>query len=220
MKKLIIFDLDGTILNTLTDLTISINYMLNHLNLPPRTEEEIKYFLGRGPQYLIEQSVGKPLDNNEYERVYQVYNAHYDKQKNINTQPYQDFDKVFKTLKEKGYLLAVCSNKQHEATSALMAEVFPNIFDVVIGTSPKLNKKPASDMVDHIIKELAVNHENVIYIGDTEIDMQTAINSNIEKVAVLYGFRKKEELEIYKPKYFVNKPVEIIDVIDMFFKGE
>lgn len=218
MKKLIIFDLDGTILDTLKDITISVNYMLEVFDMPTYTEKEIRYFVGRGPRYLIEKAVGKDLNEDEYNKLYEVYDKHYSVHKEDNTKPYDGFDELFKYLKQNGYLLAVCSNKQHSATKELMENLFPNTFDYVMGTTPKHAAKPSKDMLIHILKELNVSSSNTLYVGDTEIDMQAADNANITKIAALYGFRLKEELSIYNPFAFINKPLDLIDVVIKYFK--
>lgn len=218
MEKLIIFDLDGTILNTLTDITNSINYMLKTFDLPLRTEKEIQYFVGRGPKYLIEKAVGKTMLDNEYNEFYKVYDKHYSIHKEDYTKPYAGFDELLPKLKALGYLLAVCSNKQHSATKELIENLYPNTFDYVMGTTPNYQPKPAKDMIIHIINELNISKEKALYIGDTEIDMQAANNAGITKVAALYGFRLKEELSIYNPYTYINKPLEIIEVAKTYFK--
>lgn len=213
MKKLVIFDLDGTILNTLTDITNSVNYVLDFYSFKLRTEEEIKYFLGNGPRYLLEKSFNKKFEGQEYEDVFELYDNFYDKQKTNNTKPYEGIEEVLKDLKNEGYLLAVCSNKQDTATTKIIEELFPNIFDVVMGTSPKFLRKPSPEMVLEILRILKIKKENTIYIGDTEIDLKTAINANIKKIAVLYGFRKKSDLISYNPEYFVKETKEIIKIV-------
>lgn len=213
MKKLVIFDLDGTILNTLTDLTNSVNYVLDLYNMPLKKEEEIQYFLGHGPRYLLEKSFNKKFKDQEYKEIFKLYDNYYDKHKTDNTKPYEGIKEVLKQLKKSGYLLAVCSNKQDTATTKIITELFPNTFDVVMGTSSKFLRKPAPDMVLEILRILKVKKENTIYIGDTEIDLQTAINAQIKKIAVLYGFRKKSDLILYNPEYFVKEPKEIIKII-------
>ncbi len=210
MIKLIIFDLDGTLLDTLTDITNSVNYTLNRFNKKLRTEEEIKYFLGQGPRYLLENSFGKI---ESYDEVYKVYDNHYKIHQNDNTKPYPGVKETLEELKKTDILLAVCSNKQDEITKSLMEKLFPNVFSFVIGTSEKFRRKPSSDMPNHIMKSLGVNKKDTIYIGDTETDMKTAMNSNVRAIAVTYGFRTKEELEVYKPYKIISNMQELLDII-------
>ncbi|NLN50719.1 MAG: HAD family hydrolase [Acholeplasmataceae bacterium] len=217
MKKLIIFDLDGTILNTLTDITNSVNYLLKKYNLPLKTEVEIKKYLGKGPRYLLEMAVGKALSELQYQTYYNYYDAHYDIHKMDNTVAYEGFHEVFQTLKKAGFLLAVCSNKQHSATVDLMETLFKGVFDYVIGTTPNIKRKPDSQMVEIIIDQLQVAKKDTLYVGDTEIDMQTAINAQIKKVAVLYGFRERQDLEQFRPDYYINSPKELLDIVKDVF---
>ena len=196
MGKLIIFDLDGTLLDTLTDITNSVNYTLKKFNKKSKTEQEIKYLLGHGPKYLLENAFGE-IKN--FDEVYKVYNEHYIIHQNDTTRPYPGVKEALEALKKKQFLLAVCSNKQDEITKSLIDELFPGIFSFAIGTSEKFKRKPASDMPNHIMKVLGVDKKDTFYVGDTETDMKTATNSQIRAIAVTYGFRTKEELEIYKP---------------------
>lgn len=205
--KLIIFDLDGTLLDTLTDITNSINYTLNYFNRPAKTEQQVKYYLGQGPKYLLEKAFDNDLD---YKSVYPIYDHHYTKHQNDYTKPYDGVLETLNALKEKGYLLAVCSNKQDPITKELIKTIFPNTFDYVIGTSAKLTRKPAPDMVLHILKALNIKKSEALYIGDTETDMKTAFNAGLKVVAVTYGFRSKKELKVYQPDYLVDHPLEIL----------
>ena len=213
MKKLVIFDLDGTILNTAKDLTNSVNYVLKHYNMPIKKEEQIKYYLGYGPKYLLEKAFNKTFSEQEYKEIYRLYDNYYSKHQLDFTKPYDGIDIVLKDLKESGYLLAVCSNKQENAVKELMLKLFPNTFDITMGTSEKFLPKPEADMVLNILDKLKVKKENTIYIGDTQVDMETAINAKIKKIAVLYGFRKKTDLEFYNPEYYVNSPIELSKII-------
>lgn len=213
MKKLVIFDLDGTLLDTLTDLTNSVNYVLKQYKKPLKEELEIKYHLGYGPKYLLEKAFEKNFSDEEYKEVFSLYDNYYSKHQLDFTKPYEGIIDVLNELKREGYLLAVCSNKQESAVKELMDEMFNGIFDVMMGTS-KLNKpKPNPEMVLKAMELLGVKKENTIYIGDTEVDLNTAINANIKKIAVLYGFRKKADLIKYKPEYFVDTPKELITLI-------
>lgn len=213
MKKLVIFDLDGTILNTLTDLTNSVNYVLKHYNKPLKTEEQIKYNLGYGPKYLLEKSFEKTFSEKEYEEAYTIYDDYYKAHQLDYTKPYEGIVDVLKELKASGYLLAVCSNKQESSVKALMEKLFKGVFDIVMGTSKTNKAKPKADMVFYILKSLDVEKENTIYIGDTQVDLKTAINAGIKKIAVLYGFREKHLLEEYNPEFYVNTPKELIKII-------
>ncbi len=211
MKKLIIFDLDGTLLNTIEDITNSVNETLTYFSYPKRTLEEVKYFVGEGPQVLLNKSFGKILSEAEYDEAFKYYDNRYEINSKVHTKPYPGIYELLEKLKGK-YLLAVCSNKQDHLTKKLMEEVFPNTFDYVIGTGV-VNKKPDPAMPNLILKELNIKAEEAIFIGDTAVDVKTGINANIDVVAVLWGFRTKEDLIHLNPKYFINKPHELMKIL-------
>ncbi|MDD2575661.1 MAG: HAD family hydrolase [Acholeplasmataceae bacterium] len=211
--KLVIFDLDGTILDTVKDLTNAVNHLLKQLNRPLIEDNQVKAYLGQGPKYLLEHALHEPLEGELFDNYYRIYNDFYQAHQLDYTKPYEGIYEVLKTLKELGYLLAVVSNKQEPVTKSLMESLFPNTFDVVIGTSKTNLPKPNPTMVLKVMKALNVTKEDTIYIGDTQTDMKTAINAELVKIAVLYGFRTKEDLIPYEPEYFARTPLEILDII-------
>lgn len=208
--KLIIFDLDGTLLDTLKDITNSVNYTLNYFNQPLRTEQEIKYFLGQGPRYLLEHAF---VSIDDYDRVFKVYDSHYAAHQNDTTKPYDGVYETLEALKKTDVLLAVCSNKQDAITKALIEQLFPNTFDFVMGTSKDFKRKPYSDMPNHILKSLDVKPSEALYIGDTETDMKTAQNSGLKAIGVSYGFRSREELSPFKPYKIIDHLTELIKIV-------
>ncbi|MCK9492738.1 MAG: HAD family hydrolase [Acholeplasmataceae bacterium] len=212
--KLVIFDLDGTILDTVKDLTSAVNHLLKHLNLPLVEANQVKAYLGQGPKYLLEHALNEPLEGELFDRYYKIYNDYYQAHQLDYTKPYEGVPKVLDTLKRSGYLLAVVSNKQEPVTKSLMEKLFPDTFDVVIGTSKINLPKPNPGMVLKVIEELKVTKEETIYIGDTQTDMKTAINADLVKIAVLYGFRTKADLMPYEPEYFVSTPLEILEIMN------
>ncbi|NLN51004.1 MAG: HAD family hydrolase [Acholeplasmataceae bacterium] len=218
MKKLIIFDLDGTILNTISDMTNSMNYLLNYLKASLITEDDMKGAMNKGRRYLIETALGRKISDEENSRYQKIYNDYYFSNKNILTKPYDGIVTLLDNLKNAGYLLAVCSNKLHNATAGLVEEIFPNTFDYVLGSSNKFSRKPHPEMLVHILQELDVNKDNTIYIGDTEADMKAASNADIYKIAALYGFGEKEKLLKHNPDAVVDKPEEIYDLVIKHFK--
>lgn len=211
--KLVIFDLDGTLLDTVKDLTNAVNHLLKQLNRPLIEDKQVKAYLGQGPKYLLEQALNEPLEGELFERYFKIYNDYYQTHQLDYTKPYEGIPEVLKTLKESGYLLAVVSNKQEPVTKSLMEKLFPNTFDVVIGTSKNNLPKPNPVMVLKVMEKLNVTKEETLYIGDTQTDMKTAINASLIKIAVLYGFRTKEDLIPYEPEYFARYPLEILDII-------
>lgn len=211
--KLVIFDLDGTILDTVLDLTNAVNHLLSKIDRPLVEPHQIKAYLGQGPKYLLEHALNETLEDEKFDRYYKIYNDYYQTHQLDYTQPYDGIEEVLKTLKGKGYLLAVVSNKQEPVTKSLMEELFPNTFDYVIGTSKTNLPKPNPMMVIKVMEVLNIDPKDAIYIGDTQTDMKTAIGANLTKIAVLYGFRTKEDLMPFNPEYFVDTPIEILDII-------
>lgn len=217
MKKLIIFDLDGTLLYTLPDMKNSMNYLFKQLNGNPITIEDMHTGMTKGRRYLIEKSLDRKITDEENIKYQTIYNDYYFLNKNILTKPYEGVVELLEKLKRDGYLLAVCSNKLHEATSGLIKEIFPSVFDYVLGRSDKHKSKPNKEMIDYIIKKLNVDKSNVIYIGDTQTDMKAATSAVVYKIAVLYGFGSKESLLKYQPNAVVNQPKEIYEIIINYF---
>ncbi len=211
MKKLIIFDLDGTLLDTIEDITNSVNETLKYFSYPPRTTDEVKYFLGYGPRVLLDKSFNKTLSDEEFKEAFEYYDKRYSLNSKVYTKPYSGIVKLLKELKA-NYKLAVCSNKQDNVTKQLMEEIFPNTFDYVIGTGI-VEKKPSPAMPLLILKELKIKASETLFIGDTQVDVMTGINANIDVVAVLWGFRKKEDLISLKPKYFIEKPDQLLEIL-------
>lgn len=209
--KLVIFDLDGTLLNTINDLTNSINYSLNKYKYPLKTIKEIKSYLGNGIKKLVERSLPN-LDN--FDNVYNTFLNHYQNNYNIETKPYENIKEVLNYLKNNNYKLAVISNKKNEITNKLINNHFPHIFDIILGEVENLKKKPNPDMVNYVLNELKINKEDTIYIGDSEVDMKVSLNSNIDYILVSYGYRDKEFLLNLNPLNIVDNPKDIIKVIE------
>lgn len=211
MKKLIIFDLDGTLLDTIDDITNSINETLKHFSYPSRTTKEVKYFLGSGPRHLLNESFGKTLTDEEYNEAYEYYDQRYSLNSKVYTKTYLGIYELLKELRGK-YKLAVCSNKQDNITKQLINEVFPNTFDYVVGTG-RLERKPSPAMPNLILKELNVLAHEAYFVGDTEVDIMTGLNAQIDVVAVLWGFRTKTDLSALNPKYYINEPKELLSIL-------
>ncbi len=210
LKKAIIFDLDGTILDTLTDLTNAVNETLKQFNLKKRTLSEIRSFLGYGADYLIKQALGDHV--HLLDDALKFYIPYLEKHGENTTKPYEGISSLLNELK-KDYRLAVVSNKHHEPVISLINKHFPNTFDVVIGAMTDIPKKPAPDMLLKTINLLDLRAIDVVYIGDSEVDIKTAKNANCEVIAVTWGFRDKEFLATLDPNHLVNHPKEILDIL-------
>ncbi len=217
MNKLIIFDLDGTILNTNADMTNSMNYLLKSINARLIDTNDMREAMNKGRRYLIETALGRKTSDEENDRYQKIYNDYYFLNKNILTKPYEGIIDLLDKLKEEGYLLAVCSNKLHDATFGLVEEILPNYFDYVIGSSRKFKRKPDKEMIIHILDKLNVSKENTVYIGDTRADIKAASNAGVYNIAALYGFGSRKNLLELNPDTTVEAATEIYKIITDYF---
>lgn len=199
MNKLIIFDLDGTLIDTLDDLRNAVNFALSKKGYPLRTREQIRCVLGSGINKTLEKSLPGGINNPDYSEILKCFRDYYDKNYKVATMPYPGVKNTVIKLKEDGYLVAVCTNKIQYVAEELIHDFFGDIFDFIQGDMPGIQKKPHPDMITRTLKELNVLRKNAIYVGDTNIDEQTARNSSLDYVIVSYGFRTKEELRIQTP---------------------
>ncbi len=214
MIKTIIFDMDGTILNTLDDITNSVNVSLESHNLPLKSTDEVRLAVGRGAMNLIKDIVPKNSSDELIKSVYDKYQAYYDKHSNDLTKPYEGIKDLLKTLKGKGYQLAVVSNKHEYLVEGLNKDVFDSIFNVAIGQTEGIPIKPAPDMLYKGLSLLNSRIEESVFIGDSDTDIKTAKNANIRSIGVTWGFRDEEVLVNEGAKYIVSKPFEILDIIE------
>ena len=214
MKKLIIFDLDGTIINTLIDLKNSLNHALFLHNLPPRTLEQTRKAIGNGVSKLIERSIPESIGKEEQKIMLQEFREHYLVHAADSTLPYDGVFNLLIKLKNDGYKLAVCTNKLQEAAEQLVNKMYPNLFDIIVGDQEGLRKKPEPDMVKLVLSKLNVSKKDALYIGDSEVDKQTAVNSGIDYIVETYGYRTKDEWYLMDPhQKTVSSPEEIYKVI-------
>ncbi len=216
MITTVIFDMDGTLLNTLDDITDSVNAILAEYDLPPRTIDEIRHMVGNGAVYLMERAVEGGASHPEFERILEDYKAYYEKHCNIKTGPYRNIMELLKTLKDRGFKMAIVSNKPMGAVKELTRIYFGDFVDVSIGTSDSMRRKPYPDECIEAMKELGSTREETVYVGDSEVDHKTALNSGLKCISCLWGFRTKEELIEAGAggNVFVNDPLEIMDVLN------
>ncbi|MDY6225547.1 HAD family hydrolase [Veillonella caviae] len=210
----IIFDCDGTLLNTLTDLGNAVNYVLKSNNLPTRSESEIKAALGNGVAHLMRESLPPNTSDTDFETYLGEFKEYYGKHLQDYTAPYEGILEVLDTLGAKGYKLAIVSNKIQEGITPLNKEYFGNRLPVAIGERPNLQRKPAPDMVLQALKELESTQEESIYIGDSEVDVATAHNSGLLCIGVTWGFRDESLHEKLGVTHIARKPQDIITIID------
>ena len=192
--KLAIFDLDGTLLDTLEDLEQSLNAALLQNALPPRTLEEVRRFVGNGIRKLVERGVPGGTDKTVTDKVYNDFCIYYAKHNADYTYIYNGIPELLTDLRNAGCRLAVLSNKADNAVQALCNRFFKGMFDMVAGAKDKIPKKPAPDGVLEILKALGVQKEEAVYIGDSEVDIETAENAGLRSVIVDWGFRDRAVL--------------------------
>ena len=211
--KAVIFDLDGTLLNTLDDLADSVNYILKKFGYPQQPKLSIRRFLGNGIKCLMKLSLPSSLDEAAREEAFLAFKEYYTAHCQIKTQAYKGIPELLKTLEAKGYKLAIVSNKNFAAVQALNQTYFSQNVQVAIGEKPGIRKKPAPDTVLAALQILGCTKDETVYVGDSEVDKATADNSGMDCILVSWGFRDKPELMSLKAKYLVDKPKEILEIV-------
>ena len=215
MKKLVIFDLDGTLLDTIADLAESANYALKQLGYPTHDVETIRTFVGNGINRLLERAL--PSHEQTEENVIRMrshFVPYYDVHNADLSSPYPGIVNLLEDLQAKGIQIAVASNKYQAATVKLVKQYFPNIdFVEILGQREGINVKPDPTIVFDILKKAKVSFEETLYVGDSGVDMQTAINAGIDAVGVTWGFRPRAELESFQPMGLIDKAEELLGFI-------
>lgn len=207
-----IFDLDGTLLDTLDDLQASCNHALAAYGLPVRTKEEVRQFVGNGVRLLMERAVGDEVGDELFEKIFDAFKAHYLEHGLDKTRPYSGIIEMLSGLKENGKKIAVVSNKFHTATVELCQHFFGKLVDVAVGENEAagLKKKPATDIVDEAFRRLGVGKSHAVYVGDSDVDLQTARNSQLPCISVLWGFRDREFLMAHGATLFAEFPSDLL----------
>ena len=207
--ELAIFDLDGTILNTLEDLADSLNAALKAYGFPERTLEEVRCFVGNGIRRLIERGVPAGTPEEEIVRVHERFTAPYKVHCADKTRPYPGINDLLKNLRQAGCRTAVVSNKADYAVQELCEQYFPGVFDAAVGERAGILKKPAPDSVNEVLRRLKVTKEHAVYIGDSEVDIATARNAQMRSILVDWGFRDRSFLVEQGAETIVSSPEEI-----------
>ena len=212
--KLAIFDMDGTILDTLEDLQASLNFALEQNGLPQRTLEEVRRFVGDGIRKLVERACPAGADETTRETVLQTMLGHYKQHGTEHTRPYEGIHELLENLRKCGIRTAVVSNKTDFAVQDFSRVYFPGLFDFVTGERAEVRKKPAPDMVNRALEALQIARDEAVYIGDSEVDFQTASNAQMACVLVAWGFRGRAFLETLGPSCtVVDRPEEILALL-------
>lgn len=207
--KTYIFDLDGTLLDTLNDLHASCNYALRTHGMPERSLEEVRQFVGNGVKKLMERAIPEGLDNPLFEETLQTFRQHYLLHNLDTTLPYPGIMEMLQQLKAQGKRIAVVSNKFYAATQELCKHFFGDTIQVAIGEREDIKKKPAPDTVLEALRQLQVTRQDAVYVGDSEVDVETARNSGIPCISVLWGFRSKSFLLSHGATTFIETPSEL-----------
>ncbi|MBR1661531.1 MAG: HAD-IIIA family hydrolase [Acidaminococcaceae bacterium] len=211
--KAIIFDLDGTLLDTLKDLQEGTNYALRVNGMPERTLDEIRRFVGSGARKLIERVIPGCEKEGVYEKVMGDFAFYYKEHCKDNTAPYPGIMELLKELKRRGYALGVVSNKPDFAVQELIPEYFPDIFSSVTGERQGVAKKPAPDLIWEAMKKLNASKEESVYIGDSEVDIEAAKNAGLPCISVAWGFKGRDFLEEHDAEMIVDAPEEILELV-------
>lgn len=211
MYNTFIFDLDGTLLNTLDDLAASVNYALRTHGMPERTLDEVRSFVGNGVRLLMERAIPEGSANPRFEETFATFRAYYMEHSLDTTRPYEGIPEMIHALKQRGCRLAVVSNKFYAATQELIRHFFPEI-TVAIGEheAEGIRKKPAPDTVFEALRQLGVGKEKAVYVGDSDVDLQTARNSGLPCISVLWGFRNRDFLLAHGATTFISRPEELL----------
>jgi HAD hydrolase, family IA, variant 3 len=205
-----IFDLDGTLLDTLTDLAASCNYALLQHGMAQRTIDEVRMFVGNGVKKLMERAIPDGLANPQFDEVYQCFRQHYLKHGLDHTAPYPGVLPMLAELKRRNKKIAVVSNKFYRATEELCKHFFDQYVEVAIGEREGIKKKPAPDTVLEALAQLGVTGDNAVYIGDSDVDIATANNCQMPCISVLWGFRDKDFLLRSGATTLIKTPEELL----------
>lgn len=212
--KAAIFDMDGTILNTLEDLCDTMNYCLEKYHMPERTIDEIRSFVGNGIRKLVERAVAEDTDSKQIDEIFAVFLDYYKDHCAIKTRPYDGIAEVIRKLKENGIKTAVVSNKADAAVKDLCDDYFPGLFDFSVGDKEGQRRKPYPDGVFSVMEHFGMTGEDVVYIGDSDVDYQTARNADVDVIMVGWGFRSEEFLKSIGVQKVIHKPEEIAEILE------
>lgn len=217
MKKLIIFDLDGTLLNTIGDLTNACNAVLERYKFPTHTREEYRYFIGNGIRNLIKRALPENVRTDEEyaNRILNEFIVQYNAHLNEETCPYDGIIDLLKKLNKEDIKVAIASNKYQEGVNAVVDFYFPDIkFIATIGTGPDMPTKPDTKIIEKILEICPIGTKDILYLGDSGVDMITAKNAELPAVGVLWGFRTKDELLANGADYTIEKPEDLWKLIN------
>lgn len=213
MIDTVIFDLDGTLLNTLDDLTDSVNFALGEMGYPLHTADEVRMMVGNSVVYLIEKALPEGVDKETFDKTLALFESHYQTNMRNKTAPYDGIMPMLEKVKADGYKMAVVSNKPDVFTKELVSELFGEYIPLAIGRSDDMPRKPAPDMVLYAMDKLGSDKSTTVYVGDSEVDAVTSKNAGLPCVGCLWGFRDRETLESAGAEYIVSSPDELVGLM-------
>lgn len=214
MTTTLIFDLDGTLLNTLADLRDCVNYALRCCHYPQRTTEEVRRALGNGVRALMLDSVPEDVEGEAFEHAFALFKAHYVRHSMDTTAPYEGIMPLLAELQRREYCMAIVSNKMQQAVSDLHAHFFARHLHVAIGESEHVRRKPAPDTVIEALRQLGSKREDAVYVGDSEVDLATARNAGLRCLSVTWGFRDEAFLRKEGAQYLMHRPEDILSYLE------
>lgn len=209
----IIFDLDGTLLNTLEDLKDSVNFALEKFGYSDKTLSEVRSFVGNGAAHLIELCIPNGINNPNFKKCLELFKQHYAENMQNKTKPYDGIISMLEELNKRGYKMAIVSNKFDMAVKHLNKIYFNKFINVAIGERENIKRKPAPDTVLQALKELNSIKEEAIYVGDSDVDIKTANNTGIDCISVSWGFKSKQFLQECHATNIIDKPDEILEIL-------
>lgn len=215
--SLAIFDMDGTILNTLDDMTDSLNVILEKYKLPLHTLDEVRFMVGNGIPKLIERAILQGRENPDFDKILADFISYYEEHCAVKTAPYAGIPECIKTLRAAGIKIAVNTNKVEPAAIALCNDYFPGLFDIISGSRPGMPPKPAPDGIYEILNRAGMDGKSVdqkaVFIGDSDVDMQTGMNAGLDVIGVDWGFRGKKFLEEHGAKLIMMSAQELAEYL-------
>ena len=211
-----IFDLDGTLLDTLGDLAASVNYALKACGMPQHSIDDVRRFVGNGVRLLMERAVPDGAANPRFEEAFTTFRQHYLEHSLDTTRPYDGIMEMLQALRQRGYRTAVVSNKFYAATQELCQHFFADSIEVAIGEheAEGIRKKPAPDTVNEALRQLGVSREHAVYVGDSDVDIATAKASGMPCISVLWGFRDRDFLLAHGATQFISHPSELLTLFE------
>ena len=206
-----IFDLDGTLLDTLDDLAAAVNYALRTYGMPEHSRDDVRRFVGNGVRMLMIRAIPDGEQNPRFEEAFSTFRQYYLEHSLDRTRPYDGVPEMLKALKQRGCRLAVVSNKFYAATQELCRHFFADTIEVAVGEheAEGIRKKPAPDTVNEALSQLGVDHRHAVYVGDSDVDLQTARNAGLPCISVLWGFRDKDFLLANGATTLITTPQEL-----------